>query len=81
MKGADKVICQAAAVLLLFAFTSAPARAQIGGRGRRWRRRHDDPDGADAGDDEGQDGQAALRHDDADHEPDDGAAGWWGLAA
>jgi len=30
MKGADKVICQAAAVLLLFAVTSAPANAQMG---------------------------------------------------
>ena len=30
MKGADKVICQAAAVLLLFAVTSAPASAQMG---------------------------------------------------
>src|SRR5579871_2610705 len=33
MKGADKVICQAAAVLLLFTVTSAPARAQFGGFG------------------------------------------------
>ena len=33
MKGADKVICQAAAVLLLFAMTSAPAKAQMGGFG------------------------------------------------
>jgi len=33
MKGADKVICQAAAVLLLFAVTSAPAKAQFGGFG------------------------------------------------
>ena len=31
MRGADKVICQAAAVFLLFALTSAPARAQFGG--------------------------------------------------
>ena len=30
MKGADKVICQAAAVLLLFAITSVPASAQMG---------------------------------------------------
>lgn len=30
MKGADKVICQAAAVLLLFTITSAPAKAQFG---------------------------------------------------
>ncbi len=30
MKGADKVICQAAAVFLLFAITSAPAKAQFG---------------------------------------------------
>src|SRR5215471_13536857 len=33
MKGADKVICQAAAVLLLFAVMSAPAKAQFGGFG------------------------------------------------
>jgi hypothetical protein len=33
MKGADKVICQAAAVLLLFAMTSMPAKAQMGGFG------------------------------------------------
>jgi hypothetical protein len=33
MKGADKVICQAAAVLLMFAVTSAPAKAQFGGFG------------------------------------------------
>src|SRR5262249_42609879 len=33
MKGADKVICQAAAVLLLLAVTSAPAKAQFGGFG------------------------------------------------
>jgi hypothetical protein len=31
MRGADKVICQAAAVFLLFAMTSAPAKAQFGG--------------------------------------------------
>jgi hypothetical protein len=30
MKGADKVICQAATVLVLFALTSAPAKAQFG---------------------------------------------------
>ena len=30
MRGADKVICQAAAVFLLFAMTSAPAKAQFG---------------------------------------------------
>jgi hypothetical protein len=30
MKGADKVICQAAAVFLLFAIASAPAEAQMG---------------------------------------------------
>ena len=30
MKGADKVICQAAAVFLLFAISSAPAKAQFG---------------------------------------------------
>jgi hypothetical protein len=33
MRGADKVICQAAAVFLLFAMTSAPAKAQFGGGG------------------------------------------------
>jgi hypothetical protein len=31
MRGADKVICQAAAVLLLFSITSTPARAQFAG--------------------------------------------------
>jgi hypothetical protein len=30
MKGADKVVCQAAAVFLLFAMSSMPARAQYG---------------------------------------------------
>jgi hypothetical protein len=30
MKGADKVICQAATLLVLFALTSAPAKAQFG---------------------------------------------------
>jgi len=34
MRGADKVICQAAAVLLLFSISSAPAKAQfLGGSG------------------------------------------------
>jgi hypothetical protein len=33
MTGADKVICQAATVLLLFALTSAPAKAQFAGFG------------------------------------------------
>jgi len=33
MKGADKVICQAAAVFFLFALTSGPAKAQFGGFG------------------------------------------------
>ncbi|MDA9464481.1 hypothetical protein [Bradyrhizobium sp. CCBAU 53415] len=33
MKGADKVICQAAAVLLLFSFASTPAKAQFAGFG------------------------------------------------
>ncbi|MBI5264505.1 MAG: hypothetical protein HY852_22135 [Bradyrhizobium sp.] len=33
MRGADKVICQAAAVLLLLALSSAPARAQFAGFG------------------------------------------------
>ena len=34
MKGADKVICQAAAVLLLFSIASSPAKAQfLGGSG------------------------------------------------
>jgi hypothetical protein len=30
MKGADKLVCQAAAVLLLFALSSVPANAQFG---------------------------------------------------
>jgi hypothetical protein len=30
MKGADKIICQAAAIFLMFAVTSAPAKAQFG---------------------------------------------------
>jgi hypothetical protein len=33
MRGADKVICQAAAVLLLFSISSTPARAQFLGGG------------------------------------------------
>jgi hypothetical protein len=33
MRGADKVICQAAAVLLLFSIASAPAKAQFLGTG------------------------------------------------
>jgi hypothetical protein len=33
MTGADKVVCQAAALLLLFTLTSAPARAQLAGFG------------------------------------------------
>ena len=33
MKGADRVICQAAAVFFLFAMTSARADAQMGGFG------------------------------------------------
>lgn len=33
MKGADKVICQAAAVLLLFSISSGPAKAQFLGGG------------------------------------------------
>jgi hypothetical protein len=33
MKGADKVICQAATLLVLFTLTSAPAKAQFGGGG------------------------------------------------
>lgn len=34
MRGADKVICQAAAVLLLFSISSSPAKAQfLGGAG------------------------------------------------
>jgi hypothetical protein len=33
MTGADKVICQAAAVLLLFTVTCAPAKAQFAGFG------------------------------------------------
>src|ERR1700750_2251795 len=33
MTGADKVVCQAAAILLLFAVTSVPAKAQFAGLG------------------------------------------------
>ena len=33
MTGADKVVCQAATLLLLFTLTSAPARAQFAGLG------------------------------------------------
>jgi len=33
MRGADKVICQAAAVLLLFSITTVPASAQLAGFG------------------------------------------------
>ncbi|MBR0718369.1 hypothetical protein [Bradyrhizobium liaoningense] len=33
MRGADKVICQAAAVLLLYSMTSVPAKAQFAGFG------------------------------------------------
>lgn len=33
MRGADKVICQAAAVLLLFSISSVPAKAQFAGLG------------------------------------------------
>src|SRR5271169_7264138 len=33
MTGADKVVCQAAAFLLLFTLTSAPAKAQLAGFG------------------------------------------------
>ena len=33
MTGADKVVCQAAIVLLLFTLTTAPAAAQFGGLG------------------------------------------------
>src|ERR1700726_945484 len=33
MTGADKVVCQAATLLLLFTLTSAPAKAQFGGLG------------------------------------------------
>jgi hypothetical protein len=33
MTGADKVVCQAAALLLLFTLTSAPAKAQLAGFG------------------------------------------------
>ena len=46
MTGADKVVCQAATLLLLFTLTSMPAKAQF--RRRRRRPRHDDADGADA---------------------------------
>ena len=33
MTGADKVVCQAATLLLLFTLTTGPARAQFGGAG------------------------------------------------
>ena len=33
MRGADKVVCQAATLLLLFALTTVPAAAQVGGFG------------------------------------------------
>ena len=33
MTGADKVVCQAATLLLLFALTTVPAKAQLGGLG------------------------------------------------
>ena len=33
MTGADKVVCQAATLLVLFALTSAPAKAQFAGFG------------------------------------------------
>src|SRR5258707_164128 len=33
MTGADKVVCQAATLLLLFTLTTGPARAQFGGFG------------------------------------------------
>ena len=33
MTGADKVVCQAATVLLLFALTTMPAKAQFPGLG------------------------------------------------
>ena len=33
MTGADKVVCQAATLLLLFTLTTAPAKAQFGGGG------------------------------------------------
>src|SRR5258705_5664920 len=33
MTGADKVLCQAATLLLLFTLTTGPARAQFGGLG------------------------------------------------
>ncbi len=33
MTGADKVVCQAATLLLLFALTSMPAKAQFAGMG------------------------------------------------
>ena len=33
MTGADKVVCQAATLLLLFALTSTPAKAQFAGFG------------------------------------------------
>ena len=47
MTGADKIVCQAAALLVLFALTLTPAKAQFGGGGGR-RPGYDDADGADA---------------------------------
>ena len=35
MTGADKIVCQAATLLLLFTLTSAPAKAQFAGFGGR----------------------------------------------
>src|SRR5580698_4911919 len=56
----------------------AAGAGPVRGARRRWRRhRHDDADGPDAGDDEGQNGQAPLCHDDADHGPDDEQDDGW----
>ena len=46
MMGTDKLVCQAAALLVLFALTLTPAKANFGWR-RRWPG-YDDADGADA---------------------------------
>jgi len=47
MTGADRVVCQAAMLLVLFTLTSVPAKAQF--RRRRWWAGGEDMDDADAG--------------------------------
>ena len=49
MTGADKIVCQAATLLLLFTLTLTPAKAQFAASAvEAVRPRHDDADGADA---------------------------------